>query len=129
MNIQSTSLASGRTATLTFSGDGFATKTISFTINNNNTSGSEETYGEILIDTTSVSIRDNSTARIGVVLDSAPSSNQLVSVSVNNSYAQVDKTGLTFTPSNYSSMQYITVSLGNTLTLAEEQTFSSIITL
>ena len=129
MNIQSTSLASGRTATLTFSGDGFATKTISFTINNNNTSDSEETYGEILIDTTSVSIRDNSTARIGVTLDSAPSSNQLVSVSVNNSYAQVDKTGLTFTPSNYSSMQYITVSLGNTLTLAEEQTFSSIITL
>ena len=101
MNIQSTSLASGRTATLTFSGDGFATKTVSFTINNNNTSGSE-TYGEILIDTTSVSIRDNSTARIGVTLDSAPSSNQLVSVSVNNSYDQLDKTGLTFTPSNYS---------------------------
>ena len=128
MNIQSTSLASGRTSTLTFSGDGFATKTVSFTINNNNTSGSE-TYGEILIDTTSVSIRDNSTARIGVILDSAPSSNQLVSVSVNNSYAQVDKTGLTFTSSNYSTTQYITVSLGSALTSSEEQTFSSIITL
>ena len=96
MNMQSTSLASGRTATLTFSGDGFVTKTVTFTINNNNASGSE-TYGEILLDKTSVSITDNSTATIGITLDSAPSSNQLVNVLVNNSYAQVDKTGLTFT--------------------------------
>ena len=116
LNTQQTSLASGRTAKLTFSGTGITTKTVSFTITNNNGSGSgQNTYGDIVLDKTNVSITDSETVTIGVKLSKAPSINQLVTVSANNGYVQVDKTGLTFNSSNYSSYQYVTVRKGQSL--------------
>ena len=69
----------------------------------------DNTYGEIVLDKTSLTINENATGTIQVKLSTAPSVNQNVAITLNNGNASVDKTTLTFTPQNYNTYQAITV--------------------
>lgn len=69
----------------------------------------DNTYGEIVLDKTSLTINENATGTIQVKLSKTPSVNQNVAITLNNGNASVDKTTLTFTPSNYNTYQTITV--------------------
>ena len=69
----------------------------------------DNTYGEIVLDKTALTINENATGTIQVKLSKAPSVNQNVAITLNNGNASVDKTTLTFTPSNYNNYQAIKV--------------------
>ena len=69
----------------------------------------DNTYGEIVLDKTSLTINENATGTIQVKLSKAPSVNQNVTITLNNGNASVDKTALTFTPSNYNNYQAVKV--------------------
>ena len=69
----------------------------------------DNTYGEIVLDKTSLTINENATGTIQVKLSKAPSVNQNVAITLNNGNASVNKTTLTFTPQNYNTYQAITV--------------------
>lgn len=69
----------------------------------------DNTYGEIVLDKTSLTINENARGTIQVKLSKAPSVNQNVAITLNNGNASVDKTTLTFTPQNYNTYQTITV--------------------
>ena len=69
----------------------------------------DNTYGEIVLDKTSLTINENATGTIQVKLASAPTTNQNISIILSNRNASVNKTTLTFTPSNYNTYQTITV--------------------
>ena len=69
----------------------------------------DNTYGEIVLDKTTLTINENATGTIQVKLSTAPSVNQNISIVLSNGNASVDKTTLTFTPSNYNTYQTITV--------------------
>ena len=73
----------------------------------------DNTYGEIVLDKTSLTINENATGTIQVKLSKAPSVNQNVAITLNNGNASVNKTALTFTPSNYNTYQTITVTVNN----------------
>ena len=73
-------------------------------------SGSGDTiefYGNIVVSQTSLSFKSGATQTLNVSLASAPTKNQVVTI--NASGCTVDKTSLTFTPSNYNSIQTVTV--------------------
>ena len=67
-------------------------------------------FGNIVLNNTSLSIDEGKTTTFTVKLDSKPSENQIVNISCNNSYATINKTSLTFTPSNYNTTQTVTIS-------------------
>ena len=69
----------------------------------------DNTYGEIVLDKATLTINENATGTIQVKLASAPTTNQNISIILSNRNASVDKTTLTFTPSNYNTYQTITV--------------------
>ena len=69
----------------------------------------DNTYGEIVLDKTSLTINEKATGTIQVKLSKAPSVNQNVAITLNNGNASVDKTTLTFTPQNYNTYQAIKV--------------------
>ena len=69
----------------------------------------DNTYGEIVLDKTTLTINENATGTIQVKLASAPTTNQNISIILSNRNASVDRTTLTFTPSNYNTYQTITV--------------------
>ena len=69
----------------------------------------DNTYGEIVLDKTTLTIDENATGTVQVKLSKAPSVNQNVSITLNNGNASVDKTTLTFTPSNYNNYQAVKV--------------------
>ena len=119
---------SGRTVTLTISGNNITTKTITITILNNNTS--TEVSGEIVLDTASLNLSNNTqTAQVGVTLSKAPTNNQLINIATSSNNIILNKTGLTFNSTNYNIAQYVTVSVNPTLLTAmvynETVTFSS----
>ena len=66
-------------------------------------------YGQIVLNTTTISLNEKSTGSFTVKLGSAPTSNQVVNLSVNNSNCSLGKSSLTFTPSNYNTTQSVTV--------------------
>ena len=66
-------------------------------------------YGQIVLNTTTISLNEGSEGSFTVKLDSAPTSNQVVNLSVNNSNCSLNKSSLTFTPSNYSTAQLVTI--------------------
>ena len=72
-------------------------------------SSSSESYGSIVLSTSSLSFNENSSSSFTVKLSQAPTNNQTVSIKVNNGYCTVDKSSLTFTSSNYSNTQAVTV--------------------
>ena len=71
---------------------------------------SSETYGNIVVSTSSIQIDENANALFTVKLDTAPTNNQVVNLLVNNNYCIIDKTSLIFTPSNYLTPQTVAVS-------------------
>ena len=66
-------------------------------------------YGQIVLNTTTISLNEGSTGSFTVKLDSAPTSDQVVNLSVNNSNCSLNKSSLTFTPSNYSKTQSVAI--------------------
>ena len=68
------------------------------------------TYGNIVVSDAILSLNEGGTTAFTVKLDKKPTNNQVVNISVNNDYCIIDKYNITFTPSNYSVVQVITVS-------------------
>lgn len=71
------------------------------------------TYGNLVFDNTFLKVRPNGTAQIGIKLDTKPTQNQVVTINESSDVLTTDKTTLTFTPSNYDTYQYITVTVGD----------------
>lgn len=74
--------------------------------------GSESNvYGNIDIQdsATSASIYESRSKLLSIVLDKAPTSNQIVTITTSNQYCSVDKSTLTFTPNNYNQSQIVRV--------------------
>lgn len=69
----------------------------------------DNTYGNIVLDKTSITIDENATATLQVKLASAPTANQTVTIKTSNGNATVNKTSLSFTTSNWNTYQSITV--------------------
>lgn len=68
------------------------------------------TYGNIVLDKNELSVNEGASATFTVKLDQAPTQNQIVTISVNNGNATVNKTSLTFTSTNFEVAQVVTVS-------------------
>ena len=68
-----------------------------------------EVYGNIVPSLTTVSIAEGNETTVGITLDNAPTSEQTVNVSVNNSNCTVSPETLTFTSDNYSTSQNMTI--------------------
>lgn len=66
-------------------------------------------YGKIVLSTSTISLNEGSTGTFTVKLDTQPTNNQVVNLSVDNSNCSLDKNSLTFTPSNYSTAQSVTI--------------------
>ena len=66
-------------------------------------------YGNIVLSTNSLELNENNSATFTVKLDSEPTNNQTVNISVNNGYCTLSKNSLVFTPSDYNNEQTITV--------------------
>lgn len=71
----------------------------------------EEQLGEIALSKTFTTITEGGSDTFTVSLDKAPTNNQIVTLSVNNSAVTLDKTSLTFTPSNYNTAQTVNISV------------------
>ena len=67
------------------------------------------TYGNIVLDKTSITINENDAATLQVKLATAPTANQTVTIKTSNGNATVNKTSLSFTTSNWNTYQSITI--------------------
>lgn len=67
-------------------------------------------YGNIVLSTSTLSFNENSSSSFTVKLDSQPTSNQDVNITVSNGNCIVDKSSITFSSDNYNTPQTITVS-------------------
>ena len=74
---------------------------------------SAETYGNIIVSSTNLTVPENGTTTFTVSLDAAPSTTQNVNISVSDSNASVDLTTLIFTSDNYNRPQTVTVTGGH----------------
>ena len=70
-----------------------------------------EQFGEIVLNKTSTTITEGGTDTFTVSLDKAPTNDQVVTLSSNNADITLDKTSLTFTPSNYNTAQTVNISV------------------
>ena len=61
----------------------------------------ETIYGEIVLNKTSLSLNEGATGTFTVSLDKAPTSEEVISIRVANSYCTVNPSSLSFTSSNY----------------------------
>ena len=107
-NIEQTVIVSGVTVgstTITVSSNGVSSKTISVAI-----ASSTVTYGEITISKASATVRRGSTTTFTVKLNSAPSANQTINISSTNGAVTTSSSSLTFTTSNWSTPQTVTLS-------------------
>ena len=68
-------------------------------------------YGNIVVSKTSMEMVEIQSDAFTVKLDKAPTNNQVVTLSVNNSDVSLGKTSLTFTPQNYNTPQEVRVSI------------------
>lgn len=99
---------SDRTTIITLSSPNVENKTITIVINNIDVS--PEVFGNIVTSTNTLSVNENNSVTFTVELDQAPTNNQTINLSVNNNNITLDKTSLTFTPSDYNAPQTVTVS-------------------
>lgn len=67
------------------------------------------TYGQIVLSKSSTTIAEGGTDTFTINLDKAPTSNQTVTLSKNNSDVTLNPSSLTFTSSNYSTPQIVTI--------------------
>ena len=86
-----------------------------------------EGYGNIIPSLTTVNIEEGNEITVGITLDNAPTNEQVVNVSVNNSNCTVSPETLTFTSDNYSTSQNITITGAHLSSVYTDQT--SVITL
>ena len=102
---------SDKSSIITLSSAGVSSKTVNVTINNIDSQPSEPTvtYGNIVLSNTNLAVNENASNTFTVKLDKAPTSNQVVNVAVDNSYCTVNPSSLTFTSSDYSIAQTVTV--------------------
>lgn len=70
-------------------------------------------YGNLVFDNSFVKIKENGSANIGVKLDAKPNQNQTITITEDSDILSVDKTSLTFTPDNYNTYQYVTITVVN----------------
>lgn len=70
---------------------------------------SPEKFGNIVTSTNTLNVNENGSVTFTVKLDQAPTNNQIINLSTNNNNITLDKTSLTFTPSNYNTTQTVTV--------------------
>ena len=66
-------------------------------------------YGDIIVSSENISAEENTTTKFTVKLSKKPTNNQVVALSVSNSNCSIDKSSLTFTPTNYDQLQEINV--------------------
>ena len=86
-----------------------------------------EGYGNIIPSLTTVNIEEGNEITVGITLDNAPTNEQVVNISVNNSNCTVSPETLTFTSDNYSTSQSITITGAHLSSVYTNQT--SVITL
>ena len=85
------------------------------------------TYGDIVLSETTKSINEGESSTFSVVLDKAPTNEQVININVNNSNCTVNPTSLTFTSDNYNISQEVNIS-----TISDNESYvnkNSIITL
>jgi arabinogalactan endo-1,4-beta-galactosidase len=107
-NIEQTVTVSGITVgstTITVSSNGVSSKTIGVAI-----ASSTATYGKMTISKAGATVRRGSTTTFTVKLNSAPSTNQTINISSTNGAVTVSSSSLTFTTSNWSTPQTVTLS-------------------
>lgn len=92
---------------ITLSSPNVTSKTINVTVNQVQTN----VYGNIVVSKTSMEMVEMQSDGFTVKLDKAPTNNQVVTLSVNNSDVSLGKTSLTFTPQNYNTPQEVRVSI------------------
>ena len=90
--------------TITVSSNGVSSKTISVAI-----ASSTVAYGEITTSKASTTVRRGSTTTFTVKLNSAPSANQTINISSTNGAVTTSSSSLTFTTSNWSTPQTVTL--------------------
>ena len=66
-------------------------------------------YGDIIVSSENISAEENTTTKFTVKLSKKPTNNQIITLSVSNSNCSIDKSSLTFTPTNYDQLQEINV--------------------
>ena len=108
LNCQVTGSTSGSSIVTITTEDGNKTATCNITINAVETS---DTYGNIILSKTSEIITEGSRTSFTVKLDQAPTNTQVVNLSVNNSDVTLSNSSLSFTSSNYSTAQEITITV------------------
>ena len=86
-----------------------------------------EVYGNIIPSLTAVNIEEGNEVTVGITLDNAPTNEQVVNVSVNNSNCTVSPEALTFTSDNYNTSQSIKITGVHLSSVYADQT--SVITL
>ena len=99
---------SDRTTIITLSSLNVENKMVTVVINNIDIS--PEVFGNIITSTNTLSVNENNSVTFTVELDQAPTNNQIINLSANNNNITLDKTSLTFTPSDYNTPQIVTVS-------------------
>ena len=102
----------------------------SIDLSNLNSSGGGtpvEGYGNIMPSLTTVNVEEGNEITVGITLDNAPTNEQVVNVSVNNSNCTVSPETLTFTSDNYNTSQNITITGTHSSSVYTDQT--SVITL
>ena len=107
-NIEQTVTVSGITVgstTITVSSNGVSSKTIGVAI-----ASSTATYGKMTISKAGATVRRGSTTTFTVKLNSAPSTNQTINISSTSGAVTVSSSSLTFTTSNWSTPQTVTLS-------------------
>ena len=70
-------------------------------------------YGNIIVDATNLEITEGGTSTFTVHLDQAPTNDQVINITSDNSKVTINPSTLTFTPSNYNTTQTVTVSAEN----------------
>ena len=108
LNCQVTGSTSGSSIVTITTEDGDKTATCNITINAAETS---DTYGNIILSKTSETITEGSSTSFTVKLDKAPTNTQVVNLSVNNPDVTLSNSSLSFTSSNYSTAQTISITV------------------
>ena len=108
LSCQVTGSTSGSSIVTITTEDGNKTATCNITINAIETS---DTYGNIILSKTSETITEGSRTSFTVKLDQAPTNTQVVNLSVDNSDVTLSNSSLSFTSSNYSTAQEITITV------------------
>ena len=109
-------------------------------INNGESGGgsTSETYGNIVVSKSAVTINEGGTDTFTVKLDKAPTNSQTVNISSNNSDVTLSINTLTFTPDNYNQTQEVRINIAEdsdaindncTLTLSSNNVSSKTITI